>query len=205
MRTPRAVLVLLALAALAAGCLHAGPDAEAGPRQSTTPVPTPTPTPTPTPGATPPPEELPEPPSQGTPVPFRTLATGQTSAMPYPLRLVFTDAEEWRNFWNDHHEKTQDASGQPQAPPPAPEVDFAQERVVAVTLGDQADGCTAVRVTNVTAEGGTTTTVHVTTYRPGPGQLCTGDPVQPYAMVAIPDDGTEVAYREVEMIGVRED
>lgn len=112
--------------------------------------------------------------------------------MPYPLRLAFTEQEEWRTFWREHHGN---ASGEP------PEVDFTRERAVVVTLGDKPDGCWHVRVTGVTTAGEGTTTLEVMTYAPDPSMGCIAVVTQPYVMVAIPDDGTEVAFRDVQKAG----
>lgn len=131
-------------------------------------------------------------------VPYRVLAVGTTSAMGFPVRLVFTDQAEWETFWREHQKESfEGGSGQPNEPPPAPQVDFETERAVAITLGDQPDTCRHVRVTNATTDG-QVTTLTVTTYGPGPDMGCGAMITQPYVMVAIPADGTEVAYRDEE-------
>lgn len=185
---PWLVLLLLPLA----GCFAQAPEegAPTSPTEGAPPA---------SPGPALPPTPAPE--TGGEPVPFRVLAEGASSELEHPVRLLFTDALEWESFWRDHEKKVHDGeTGEPRPASPAPEVDFGKERAVAVTLGDSPDTCWSVRITNATVREGVTT-LTVTTYRPGPGQACLFMITQPYAMVAIPADGTEVAYRDEEKVG----
>jgi hypothetical protein len=128
------------------------------------------------------------------------VAQGDQSDMPFALRLVFTEPGEWASFWGEHQRKTYDADGAPVGHVEPPAVDFPTERVVAVTLGEAPDACWAVRVTNATLWEGVTT-LTVTTYGPAPGTMCAAVVTQPYAMVAIPNDGSEIAYRDEAAVG----
>lgn len=180
-----AILPLLA-ATLAPGCLDVGGPAPVDSNESPDAGDGTTPPTSTSPPADAPPEE----PEPG----FRVLATGSHSAMPYPLRLVLEEPEEWATFWREHHGN---ASGEPPAPP---EVDFARERVAVATLGDRPDGCWHVRATDLTQEGHTAL-LEVTTYRPDVTTVCGAVVTQPYVMVAIPAGEAEVAFRDVEKTG----
>ena len=182
-------VLALVLAAGLAGCLAGDPPAV-------------TPTPEGPASATPTAEApSPDEPAPGQALEYRVLAEGAHSEMPFPMRLVITEPEEWATFWRDHEKKALSVEGgEAPAGSPPPEVDFPRERVVVVTLGEKPDSCWRVRVTDARSHEGVTH-VTVTTYRPGPQQGCLDVVTQPYAMAAIPDDGTEVAYREVEIVG----
>lgn len=136
----------------------------------------------------------------GEPVGTRVVATGDTSEIPFPMRLVIADPEEWTSFWREHEKKAyaEDGTQLPASEPP--EVDFSRERVVVVTLGDVPDACAAVRVTDARAHEGRTT-LTVTTYRGAAEEGCGEETRQPYVLVALPQDGSEVVYRDAEVVG----
>jgi hypothetical protein len=79
-------------------------------------------------------------------------------------------------------------------------VDFAAERVVVVMIGEMPNTCWAVRVTSAMRWEGVTT-LTVTTYGPGPEDMCGDAMTQPFAIIALPNDGSEVAYRDEEVAG----
>lgn len=193
MRRLPLVLALLG-SLLAAGCAEPTPDVDDGlpdDSDNTTPPGSSAPNP-----SAPTPDGDDDPAGNGQTVQFRELATGRSSELRYPVRLIFTAQPEFDTFWREHHKQSFDgATGEPIPPPPAPRVDFDNERAVAITLGDMPDTCRHVRVTGAALDGGITT-LTVTTYGPAEGMACGTMITQPYVMIAIPNDGTEVAYRD---------
>jgi hypothetical protein len=178
MRIVFAALVLLA--AFAAGCLENSERCEAGDSAceviATTTPPAPTSTPSPTSPAI---EDGPE----ASELELREVAAGSQSAHA-PARTVIQDATSWEDFWAEH---TTTIPAEP-----LPDVDFEEERVLAVVLEDKPNGCWAVRITRAfseTTENGTEIEATVTTYAPAPGQACTAVVTQPFHAVAIPHGG----------------
>lgn len=160
----------LVLLVLAAGCLE-----EEGP------APTPTPT---TPTVTTPAVTTPAGPR---PVFFREIDASQQSGYQEPDRLVITDNDAWRAFWQVHATDER----------PAEEVDFSMWTVVAATLGEKGNGCWAVEVTDV-REQGAQTLVAVTTYVPPPDLACIAVVSYPAHVVAIEGAGRNVEFTETD-------
>lgn len=196
-------VALLLAVLLLAGCM--GPSAPTLPGEPGGSAPSAGPTPAAREPASPTPATPPPDPNatvrEAEPVPLRVVAVGDHSALPFPMRLVFTEPEEWESFWREHQGGGYAGENMtPPQTPPAPPVDFATERAVVVMLGDSPSPCWAVRVTDATRwEGATTLTV--TTYMPAPEDACPALVAQPYAIVALPDDGSEVAYRDEGVVG----
>src|SRR5438046_10235094 len=80
--------------------------------------------------------------SEGSAVPFATVARGFSSGIREPTQIVIRTHDEWVAFWG-RHTRTQ------VAPPVAPAVAFSREMVVGVFLGGQATGGYEVKVTKV--------------------------------------------------------
>lgn len=193
-RASSVVLLLLALPLTLAGCAETPTD-EPGPSGGT-PVPSMPATSTPATVTT---ATTPNPPTQDGRVVLRVLEHGAFSEISTPVRSVFNDGESWGAFYRQHAKKTYDDNATA-SPPRPPEVDFSRERAVVATLGDKGSSCWAVRITNATTEAGVTT-LTVTTYTPPPGFGCAAVVTQPYTMVAIPADGSEVAFKDEEKQG----
>lgn len=134
------------------------------------------------------------PPAGGQPeraIVLRTLEEGQQSGHREAGRRLIADEGEWQEFWAQHRR----AGPIGMEADRAPAVDFASERVVAVTLGQRGNGCWSVRVTNATTDG-RDTTLSVTTYAPPPQMPCIDVVTYPYHFVALPADGTNVSFFE---------
>lgn len=174
-RRMRATLVLVAL--LAAGCLedNAPPQGDdLGP--SVTPPASPSPTPAPSsPSPTP------------TNATLREVAVGSSSGHHEPYRRVIAWEHGWDEFWTTH---VRDRS----PPDPQPTVDFTQERLIAVVLGDKANSCWAVRVTDFRVEAGEAVAT-ITTFTPPPDMMCASVITQPFHVVGVPL-GPEVRFVE---------
>ena len=138
-----------------------------------------------TPGQGEPPRDDDE--ASGDDVPFRTLAAGHHSGTS-DVRAVYDDEASWRAFWADLMSSDSE-------PPAAPEVDFDQERVVAVVLDTKSSGGWVVRVNHVTRTGDETH-VQYTTHAPAEGSATTLALTQPYHVVAIPAGSGNVTFEE---------
>lgn len=108
----------------------------------------------------------------------RTLDRGQYSGLKEPMVLLVTDPGEWEEVWRRH-------TAGVAKPSPAPVVDFGQEAVVVVTLGERRSGGYSITVTGIRLEGDRLV-VQVRQQSPPPGAITTMALTQPYHMVAIP-------------------
>lgn len=170
----RALPFLLASVLLTAGCLEAGGDAGGAPAADRDDG-----------AAAAPPEPR--------AVPLRTLDEGSHSGIREAGRLVITDEAKWSAFWDEHRGYV--LGGPDAAPAQAPEVDFSKERVVAAMLGERGNACHAIRASNATSDG-RVTTIEITSYGPEPGMACASVVTHPFHIVALPADGTTIAFDE---------
>lgn len=123
-------------------------------------------------------------------VAFRDVSLGQDSAIKTPLREVVADAAAWADLWARHR-----ANDDPV--PPAPEVDFSRERVVAVAMGERGSGCFALRIDSVERASDGRVTVRFTSYSfEGAGRVCTAVMTQPHHFVAVEDTTGDVSFVE---------
>lgn len=116
----------------------------------------------------------------------RSLAWGARSGLAGEREAVLASSAEWAAFWREHA---------PGSPDPAPIVDFASERVVAVALGERSNGCFGVRVTSASTDlDARSTTVNVTERVPQPREVCTQALVTPFHFAAIPARDSTVTF-----------
>lgn len=116
----------------------------------------------------------------------RSLAWGSHSGLVVEREAVLSTAAQWAALWREHARDSAE---------PAPLVDFAKERVVAVALGERTNGCFGVRVTSATTDpDARTTTVNVTERVPRPKDFCTQALVTPFHFAALPARDTTVAF-----------
>ena len=154
-----------------------------GPAVST-PVSNPAPAPAPAPaaGGVNPVSVAPAPPPQQTAqvqtVAFTTVDKGTYSGVPERKAVLVTDAQAWEALWRQHTSRVVNGPG-------APAIDFSQQSVLAVYMGEQRTGGYSIEVTSITRENGRLT-VTVRQSRPGPGAITTMALTQPFHMVRIP-------------------
>jgi len=106
----------------------------------------------------------------------RSLAKGQHSDRTKQGAVVARDADSFTRLWNGLQ-----AGGQPGR---APAVDFKQEMVIAVFLGQKPTGGYAVEVTGVRQKG-KRLVVEARVRQPDPGGFVTQALTQPYELVAV--------------------
>jgi hypothetical protein len=104
-----------------------------------------------------------------------------------PANLLITDAAEWRSVWEKLH-----AGLTPL--PPAPAVDFTQEAVVLVAIGQQPNGGHSVRIDSVNRAGSDSIVVRATHRIPGPDCITTQALVEPVDLARIPRPSGPVGF-----------
>lgn len=120
-------------------------------------------------------------PVAGTKLPQVTVESGAMSGITKTVREVITNDSRWQQFWRSHKSNMRPT-------PDAPDVDFRNEMVVAVFLGERSTGGYGIRVTKIERIGGATY-VHYTTSSPqssGGGGFTTQAFSQPYHLVKVP-------------------
>ena len=111
-------------------------------------------------------------------VDFTTIAQGTYSAYPTASQLAIASPAEWLDLWQQH-------SSDEIPPPPVPEVDFTQYRVIAVFAGEKPTGGYSVEIISVE----TTNSLLVITvkYRqPGAEDIVTEAMTHPYHIIQMP-------------------
>lgn len=106
------------------------------------------------------------------------LASGALSGIREQQLLLIQDEAAWKAYWQQHTRPISPA-------PPAPTVDFNQESILVVHLGEKRSGGYSVQVEQVTETGGLVT-VTIRQTAPGPSDLVTAAMTQPFAIVRLP-------------------
>ena len=109
---------------------------------------------------------------------FSTLQKGANSGVAERKAVLMTDEAGWKANWVQANARQVPA-------PEAPALDFGQQSVVAVYMGEQRTGGYAIEITGVELVGGTLK-VAVKQTRPGPGAIVTQALTQPFHMIRIP-------------------
>ena len=111
-------------------------------------------------------------------VAWEIIASGQQCAIRVPVAREITDAAFWADVWAAVH-----ANVTPQ--PERPEVDFSEQTVVLLILGERRTGGYSVGITRVVL-GDETANVRVQVDRPAPGAMVTQALTSPWTIATIP-------------------
>jgi len=123
-------------------------------------------------------------------IPFQTVARGSRSGIGEPLQTVVRSQPEWQALWQKH------VSSQSN-PPPLPVVDFSNEIVAAVFIGEKPTGGYVIAITSVDPSDGALI-VSFNEKGPRPGDLQTQAFTQPFHIVRITNHRSEeVRFRRV--------
>jgi hypothetical protein len=126
---------------------------------------------------------------------WRTLSRGLTSGLTESRRLVIRDQVSYFKLWTEHAVNL----GRPALPPT---VDFNQEMVVVVALGNQPTGGHFVEVVDAQLRG-RSLIVFVGERHPQPGVMQMQMATQPYQFIALPALAGRVEFRTVHPAGER--
>ncbi len=120
-------------------------------------------------------------------VTFETLEKGGDSGIEERQERVIRDNTSWQQLWDEH---TADRSD----PPPAPEVDFAEEMVLAIFKGQSPDGCHRAAIQEVD-EADNGSYVVDGAYFKVDAAACTLAIIHPFHMVTVPTDEDPVVFQ----------
>ena len=109
---------------------------------------------------------------------IRTIAKGAFSGIQEPRQEVITDRKNWEQFWSKHSRLTKPAA-------PLPEIDFAKQMVVAVTMGMKRTGGYSVEIMSVTPGDGKLR-ITIKQGSPPPGAITIQSLTAPFHFVAAP-------------------
>lgn len=128
-----------------------------------------------------------EEPEEAPPAPgYEVLARGQQSAVRVPLARAIADPALWSDLWAALTANRAD-------PPARPEVDFDEETVVVLLLGERRTGGYAVGIERV-RERRNEVEVVVDVQRPAPGDMVTQALTSPYFVATIPVTDKPVVF-----------
>jgi hypothetical protein len=113
----------------------------------------------------------------GDSLPMRTIAEGAFSGITQARQEVIKDKAAWRKLWNQHNLKGQAVSK-------IPEIDFAKEMVLVVTMGQQRTGGYAIEIVKVESAKGRLR-ISVNHQSPPPGAMVAEVLTAPFHMVAV--------------------
>jgi hypothetical protein len=111
---------------------------------------------------------------------------GQMSSGEGPRQVIARSAEEWEALWRSHA---------PQKTLPA--VDFSQNVVAAVFLGQRPTGGFVVRIVGTREEGGTLFVQYRET-RPASGAITAQVLTAPFHIVALPRHAGQIAFEKAD-------
>jgi len=125
-----------------------------------------------------------------TQVSFQTVEKGIYSGVKEPLQITIREQAEWKSLWQRHTS----IKGNP---PPAPAIDFGDQIVVAVFLGEKPTG--GYQISFISAERiNGVLTVSFSEKEPPPGAITTQAFTQPFHIVRFAIPGTEkVVFRRL--------
>lgn len=139
------------------------------------------------------PQAAPE--THASPVPVQRLTPGgtpaQNSGLRFATRTVVEDAATFDKLWR-----------QAFADAPAPQVDWARQKVVFAALGDRPSGGYSIVVSSA-EQAGDELTITVDTITPGPGCMNAEVLTQPVDVVSIPRPAAGVLIRFRERTGTQ--
>lgn len=115
-----------------------------------------------------------------------SIAYGYHSALDAHAGLVVRDAAEWARVWKRHQARVLPT-------PPLPEVDFAHEMVLGVTLGPRPTGGYGVRIRAARVRDGKLV-AEVVESAPATGAIVPMVVTEPYAFVRVPRFDGEVVF-----------
>ncbi len=111
-------------------------------------------------------------------LPIHTLAKGSFSAISQPEEKVIRSEAKWTAFWEKHSVNRQTARR-------VPEVDFAKQMVIAVTMGRERTGGYAIEITSV-RESGNELLISVQRNKPAANAMKTQVLTAPFHYIAVP-------------------
>ena len=116
-------------------------------------------------------------PQPAKPVSFQTVDKGIYSGVKERLQIVIREQSEWKDFWQRH------ASIKANQPPP-PTINFGDQIVVAVFLGDKSTGGYEIAIISAERSNGVLT-VSFSEKEPRPGAITTQAFTQPFHIVRV--------------------
>ncbi|MBD2526672.1 protease complex subunit PrcB family protein [Nostoc sp. FACHB-133] len=115
---------------------------------------------------------------------FRTIARGADSGYRTASQLVIDNPEEWASVWQQHASNII-------PPPPVPGVDFTDNQVVAVFMGEKRTGGYSVEILTVETKSSekenlASLVITVAYHQPKPGEIVPEVITHPYQIITIP-------------------
>ncbi|TFW27314.1 protease complex subunit PrcB family protein [Massilia horti] len=119
-------------------------------------------------------------------VPFSTISLTNNSHVTEARKVVIKDLESWTKLWIEHAA----------AEAPVPPVNFSQQMVIGIFLGNQPGGCYSTRINSVGKSGNTLAVYHLDRM-PAAGVMCTAQVVTPAHLIVVDRTDGEVQFTTV--------
>lgn len=132
---------------------------------------------------------LPPPPTERTSLPMRTLSQVSNSLILEPRRAIVRDAESFRLLWREHTGSFDRL----------PDVDFTQDMVIAVFMGEQPTGGFAAEIASV-SEDNQTLRIRVRESEPDPDRMVIQMLTAPAHLVAVPARELQIHFETTQEV-----
>lgn len=134
-------------------------------------------------------ETLPPPPTERIALPMRTLSQITNSQIIQPRRAIVRDLESFRLLWREHTGSFERL----------PDVDFTQDMVIAVFMGEQPTGGFATEIAGV-SEDNQTLRIRVRESEPDPDRMVIQMLTAPAHLVAVPARELEIQFETTQEV-----
>jgi len=125
--------------------------------------------------------------AQSSGVTWETIEKAAYAAVDQPFEKVVQDESSWNNFWNELH------SGKPPTEP-LPTVDFSENMVIGVGIGNKSSGGYSVEIQEITIED-SMLLVNYVEEQPGANCFTTQALTQPYLLVKVQQSNLPVKFK----------
>lgn len=126
------------------------------------------------------------------PIPFETIAKGQSSDVTDRRTVVVRDIGTWADLWTEHH------PGEPDGSIGVPNINFSERMVVAVFQGEQPNICYGAEIETLNLTDGGQLIVEGTWYVPAEDAVCGEALTQPFHIVETASLDAEVVFEMTE-------
>lgn len=121
-------------------------------------------------------------------VAHQVLAEDNNSGIMQTREQVIRDQQAWTTLWKEHSASASNA----------PSVDFSQKMVVALFLGQRANGCASIEDVSIWRQGGVSRVSHRDTY-PSPSTVCTQAITSPALFIVIPRNDDRFEFNRIQI------
>lgn len=117
---------------------------------------------------------------------WETIDSDVYSGVTAELKVTIRDQRSWARLWSDH-------KGNRHQPSPLPRIDFSEEMVAGVFIGERPNGCHAVRIQRVYRKA-STIIIEYSERTPSGPRICNYAVTHPSHLIALPRSREPVEF-----------